>query len=1135
MAESGEELERHLGKAILPAARNRLLARGLARGMIWSDGQLPSGAPVFSRDLSSDLLDHGYGVLSRALRLRVIEPDSEILEDAFRVASEAIESTARRGNPDDRTRGFQLLVAAVSSHLGGYAARAFTLMSESEGSIDLSSDERCLSLILLRSLSDLRRQCVEWLARPEHQDLAIADALSNSESLFELDDALEIALRKNVHRAIGLLDSALMQGDQTYLEHAFELLSTGREAAAESGFVPAWWIHVLLEHLAGDLWSTSFWSRMPQDAQWDGLRRDFIQLLSQRDPAQVALWPSQLEAARRAVDPSDDLVVALPTSAGKTRIAELCILRALADGQRAVYVTPLRALSAQQERTLARTFRPLGASVSSLYGASGVARADIATLEGGNIVVATPEKLDFALRHQPSLLDDVGLIVLDEGHMIGINEREVRYEALVQRLLNRQDAERRRLVCLSAVFGSGELTADFTRWIRSDAPGSPIESQWRPTRHRPATLFWDGTHGRLEFSVEEERPYIPQFVRAREAISPRRLSFPKNRPELVLATADALAQGGANVLVYCTQRNNVESLTRTLLDLIRRGYLSEYPVNGAMRHAQRIGEEWLGAEHPAIKALSLGIAMHHGGLPRTYLNEVEQLLASRTLRYAIASPTVAQGLDLSASALVFHSLHRSGRLINEEEYRNVIGRVGRAFVNLDGLSVFPIDTTERNWEWRREQYDALVRGAGQRALKSGIAQLIERLISTVVGTRSTGRDEAIEYLLGQQTVWLPTEEKPPKGSPKKVVTEFERLVADFEKLVANLDSALLSTVENLGTTADSLSDVLDDALRDSLWRRTLAGLPKSEREQQQRLLFGRARWLWERTTPEIRKGFFECGIGFQAGAVLRENIDELFAAVSAADTAIAIGDVDDAAAMLVRIEKLLDGVHPFGAEDKPEKWEILLENWISGDSIARADSTASDFVQGGLVYRLVWAVEAIRAYAEAVGIGEPGTFSGRVSMALTYGAPSIAAAHLIRYGLPSRRLAMEVVRRFPPPGDLLDEEDPEFDEWLDEVLTPDLAEKFAGPLDSELWRDFVGSSAAPSRRWSRTTSITKVRWDSKPAPKQGTPVRLVPDDGVTHVCSIELERLGSTVHPITHIVRATVRGDGRLDIERFGP
>ncbi len=62
-----------------------------------------------------------------------------------------------------------------------------------------------------------------------------------------------------------------------------------------------------------------------------------------------------------------------------------------------VYVTPLRALSAQTEQILSRTFPPLGIRVSSLYGSMGASDVDEHNLRSSEIVVATPEKLDFAL------------------------------------------------------------------------------------------------------------------------------------------------------------------------------------------------------------------------------------------------------------------------------------------------------------------------------------------------------------------------------------------------------------------------------------------------------------------------------------------------------------------------------------------------------------------------------------------------------------------------------------------------------------------------------------------------------------------------------------------------------------------
>ena len=110
--------------------------------------------------------------------------------------------------------------------------------------------------------------------------------------------------------------------------------------------LPQWWAHRIAIHLLSDLWSSTFHERVPlqpaggEAADWPRLRELFIALLQRRPKAEVDLWPSQIEAAARAVDQSDDLVVSLPTSAGKTRIAELCILRCLAGGKRVVFVTP---------------------------------------------------------------------------------------------------------------------------------------------------------------------------------------------------------------------------------------------------------------------------------------------------------------------------------------------------------------------------------------------------------------------------------------------------------------------------------------------------------------------------------------------------------------------------------------------------------------------------------------------------------------------------------------------------------------------------------------------------------------------------------------------------------------------------
>ncbi len=162
-----------------------------------------------------------------------------------------------------------------------------------------------------------------------------------------------LALTSTYYRGLELADTASVFGNDALFRGALDVIEGVIASAAQIGNIPTWWVATLTSHLLRDLWDQSLFVRLPSNsspslpARWAELRRDFIAQLGTRRPPHIELWPSQLAAAARAVDPNDDLVIALPTSAGKTRIAELCILRTLADAQRVIYVTPLRALSAQ--------------------------------------------------------------------------------------------------------------------------------------------------------------------------------------------------------------------------------------------------------------------------------------------------------------------------------------------------------------------------------------------------------------------------------------------------------------------------------------------------------------------------------------------------------------------------------------------------------------------------------------------------------------------------------------------------------------------------------------------------------------------------------------------------------------------
>src|SRR5579871_158228 len=124
MARDPGAISRTLAELIQPEARGRLLALGLARGMIWRDGIVPEGAPdrLNSSSLTPDLLDFGYGVLALALELRDANRDRTTEQqfptsEGLRVAAESIESAVRRGDPTHGDQGRHLVISSAAFHL----------------------------------------------------------------------------------------------------------------------------------------------------------------------------------------------------------------------------------------------------------------------------------------------------------------------------------------------------------------------------------------------------------------------------------------------------------------------------------------------------------------------------------------------------------------------------------------------------------------------------------------------------------------------------------------------------------------------------------------------------------------------------------------------------------------------------------------------------------------------------------------------------------------------------------------------------------------------------------------------------------------------------------------------------------
>jgi hypothetical protein len=681
----------------------------------------------------------------------------------------------------------------------------------------------------------------------------------------------------------------------------------------------------------------------------------------------------------------------------------------------------------------------------------------------------------------------------------------------------------------------GQQLDDLTGWIRNDAEGGPVKSEWRPTRQRFGTLIWLGARAKLTFDLSNDGPYLARFV---ELVPPRgrqKTPLPRDVKDLTLFAAWKFASQGKRTLIFCTHANWVEGYGTRATELVQRGYLETLlPNQVEIERAEEVGREWLGQEHPAVAALRIGVAIHHGRLPNPFLRELERLLAAGVLKVIVASPTLSQGLNLNAAVLLVPSLYRSGAIISGEEFANVAGRAGRAFVDVEGLVVHVI-FDEANWRLR--EWRGLVDSARARSLESGLIQIVAQVIERLSQRGILNRGDAFEFLANAREAWQSADDAPADHDEDKEGIDNSEPLA---QIVEKLDAMVFGLVEALDAESAELPRLLDEALQGSLWARQIARAPENVQTLHRGILNARAHLIWTHTTPATRKGHFAMGVGLEAGLALDAVAGNLAILVDQADLASIQGNEHRLSESLIALAERLLVIRPFVPDRPlPPDWRAVLRLWVSGTDAETIGADKMSVVEEAFTYRLVWALEALRTRRLTLG-WSPDIVAGGGAASLETGVPNFTMSMLIRAGLPSRIAAMTAVR---------DTGAAFFDNagmrtWLEsnEITTFTDAEDWPTPETSELWKRFRSEVlSGVLQKWTEQNSKRVLDLpDGAEALAVGT-YRLEIDDrtGQAWVCTPDYQRLAALRSRITDpkpsVFAAYFDGDDRRGrVQRLG-
>lgn len=430
---------------------------------------------------------------------------------------------------------------------------------------------------------------------------------------------------------------------------------------------------------------------------------DFVRELVKRGRGDKALFdvlPPQrrtlaerglLGSSRRAV------VVSLPTSSGKTLIAQFRILQALNQYEDrkgwVAYLAPSRALVNQVTRQLRRDFEPLDLVVERVSPAMEIDGIEAGVLSEANkktqfrILVATPEKFDLLLRQgwEEKIDRPLTLVVVDEAHTIQDTQRGMRLELLLA-TINRECREAQFLLLTPFIQNAREVA----RWLGgANSDDISLGIDWQPNDRAigivsavdVGPLQGHSRDYRLDFkTVHTTRHTIDldeAFGLGKEAALAATFSKANNVGTLAAIAAHKLKDRGPVIAMHC-QPDHVWKLAAKL-KLAGEISTSIHPDVDLVRKyvAQELGDRF-----PLADLLAHRIGVHHGGLPEEIRMLMEWLFENGRLDVMAATTTIAQGVNFPVSGVVMASTHYPSAKpppvqMPPEDFWNIAGRAGR--------------------------------------------------------------------------------------------------------------------------------------------------------------------------------------------------------------------------------------------------------------------------------------------------------------------------------------------------------------------------------------------------------------------------------------------------------------------------
>lgn len=392
------------------------------------------------------------------------------------------------------------------------------------------------------------------------------------------------------------------------------------------------------------------------------------------------------------------ILVNLPTSSGKTLIAQYRILVALnqfkENGGWVAYIVPTRALINQVYRELKYYFSKISIRVEKLSGALELDAFETDLLEADSnqskfdVLVTTYEKLNLIIRQGYGKKENRQLVltVIDEAHNIGDEERGLTLELLLTIL--KSELPNSNFLLLSPEIPNSE---EIVRWLAEDR-GKTISlslNWWQPNERIVGTILPKG-RGKNYFyafktlntikgtlTIGEELSITDQNLNSKSLSKLTKRDITKEITEKVKDHEDTF-------IILVDSPSETFKLAEEIYQTLDNNNSFDNEIDLFVRYTK----SELGENHPLVKYLSKSIAIHSSAIPDDIRWLIEDYIREQKIKILIATTTIAQGINFPIASVLVSSYYykTKGRTFEmpARDFWNLAGRVGRVGQNKPG-------------------------------------------------------------------------------------------------------------------------------------------------------------------------------------------------------------------------------------------------------------------------------------------------------------------------------------------------------------------------------------------------------------------------------------------------------------------